>query len=273
MGLAFILSVVVASSTISANEKDSRVLRIVDNGVTTELALPQLLSGIEVLTADIDDSVFGGNKKYSALPLLEVLKIAGVKDLSKYVEIKFVCADGYTVTANAHLFRQKNAQPLLAINALGVAQENLINPRWERYQQGSNVISFDPFYLVWQLNTAEFTHKSPYPWPYQLTQIELLREYTVPDIAPADSAEASVKAGYKVFSSQCMRCHQVRGVGGTLGPELTRLNGMLKVLSKKELKMLVKDVRQFYPQSAMPVFNEVLTDDEIHSVVEYLHTL
>lgn len=276
VGYVIIAFTLIVQFCVNADEKTdglSRHLKIIDGDKAVVVSLQNLLSHVQVHDVEVDDPVFGGKRKYSAVYLQDVFNFAGIKHVTTNAELKLVCADGYVITASPQIFNNKHARPMLAINAQGIDPAKRIDGRWEAYQQGKKIIGFDPFYLVWELDDSEQARSEAYPWPYQLTSIELLKEYLVPDIAPLNDASAEVKAGYQVFSKHCMRCHQVNGIGGSLGPELTRRNGMVSVLTKHELRMLVTNVRQFFPQSAMPVFEKILSESDVNNVVDYLQSV
>lgn len=90
----------------------------------------------------------------------------------------------------------------------------------------------------------------------------------------------SAERGRDLFShheaAQCLRCHMVRGAGGTAGPELTH------IASKLSRAGLVESIVEpgatlaegFGPVSAMPaIMTQVLTPGEVRDIVAYLAVL
>lgn len=76
--------------------------------------------------------------------------------------------------------------------------------------------------------------------------------------------------GQKVFQSQgCIDCHIINGIGGTSGPELTKIG---KKRDKKWLYEFIKNPSSKNPNSAMPAFDN-LKEEELNQLVEYLSSL
>lgn len=77
--------------------------------------------------------------------------------------------------------------------------------------------------------------------------------------------------GQQVYQSQgCSNCHNINGIGGTSGPELTRVgaNGKDAAWHVKHLK----EPRSVVPNSAMPPY-AALSNDDLKSLAAYLVTL
>jgi nitric oxide reductase subunit C len=77
--------------------------------------------------------------------------------------------------------------------------------------------------------------------------------------------------GQQIYQSQgCSNCHNINGIGGTSGPELTRVgaNGKDVAWHVKHLK----DPRSVVPNSAMPPF-AAMSDDDLKSLAAYIVTL
>jgi nitric oxide reductase subunit C len=76
--------------------------------------------------------------------------------------------------------------------------------------------------------------------------------------------------GQKVFQSQgCINCHIINGVGGTSGPELTKIGAKR---DKNWLYEFIKNPSSKNPNSAMPAFDN-LKEEELNQLVEYLSSL
>jgi len=77
--------------------------------------------------------------------------------------------------------------------------------------------------------------------------------------------------GQQVYQSQgCSSCHNINGIGGTSGPELTRVGAKGKEV-EWHVKHL-KDPRSVVPTSAMPPYAS-MSDDDLKSLAAYLVTL
>ncbi len=57
-------------------------------------------------------------------------------------------------------------------------------------------------------------------------------------VSPLDSDIGNAERGQEVFSSTCARCHRVNGVGGSLGPDLSRITA---VRSRDILTRAIRD--------------------------------
>lgn len=82
------------------------------------------------------------------------------------------------------------------------------------------------------------------------------------------AAQAANK-GEEIFQSKCAMCHAVKGKGGTMGPELTKVSAKLK---EKDLKTKLEDPKKTNPSSTMPSFKSLAKDD-MTALIGYLKTL
>lgn len=85
----------------------------------------------------------------------------------------------------------------------------------------------------------------------------------------AGTAGKELTAGEKVYQAQgCSACHIINGIGGTTGPDLT------KVGARRDKEWLIghfKDPSKFVPNSAMPAV--AASDEEITQLADYMLTL
>ena len=89
--------------------------------------------------------------------------------------------------------------------------------------------------------------------------------------AAAGVAGKPQSRGQQIYQEQgCGACHNINGIGGTSGPELTRVgaNGKDAAWHVKHLK----DPHSVVPTSAMPAYDG-LSDDDLKSLAAYLVTL
>lgn len=95
----------------------------------------------------------------------------------------------------------------------------------------------------------------------------------VPAHAQSAAAEGQ-KLAFDRSKGNCLVCHVMQGGEnpGTIGPQLTGLNGRYK---RDELFAIVFDETRRNPLTMMPPFgrNRILTEKEINAIVDFLQTL
>jgi cytochrome c2 len=82
------------------------------------------------------------------------------------------------------------------------------------------------------------------------------------------AAQAANK-GEEIFQAKCAMCHAVKGKGGTMGPDLTKISARMK---EKDLKAKLEDPKKTHPSSAMPSFKS-LPKEDMTALLGYLKTL
>ena len=96
-----------------------------------------------------------------------------------------------------------------------------------------------------------------------------------PEAGAAPSAEEGKKVAFDRRKGNCMSCHAMDGatLPGNIGPPLIAIKERFP--DKEVLRAQIYDSTAKNPQSMMPPFGkyEVLTQEEIDAVVEYLYTL
>ena len=75
--------------------------------------------------------------------------------------------------------------------------------------------------------------------------------------------------GEQLFGQKCIMCHVVKGRGGAIGPELTRIASRM---NPADLKAQLENPKKKNPSSTMPAF-KTLTKPEMDALLEYLKTL
>jgi mono/diheme cytochrome c family protein len=86
-------------------------------------------------------------------------------------------------------------------------------------------------------------------------------------IAAAD-AQANPK-GEQIFNQKCAMCHVVKGKGGAIGPELTRVSAKL---GEADIKAKLENPKSQKPSSSMPSFKS-LSKPDMDALTGYLKTL
>ena len=98
--------------------------------------------------------------------------------------------------------------------------------------------------------------------------------------ATATAAEASVveegkKIAFDRRKGNCLACHMIEGgdLPGNIGPPLVAMEA--RYPDKAKLRAQIWDARRANPSTIMPPFgaHNILTEEEIDKVVEYIHTL
>lgn len=102
-------------------------------------------------------------------------------------------------------------------------------------------------------------------------------------LAPTGSAvaakESVVEQGKKIAFNRkkgnCLACHQIEGgtMPGNIGPPLVAMKQRFP--DKSRLREQIANPTKFNPNSAMPPFGKhnILSEDEIDKVVEFIYTL
>jgi nitric oxide reductase subunit C len=80
-----------------------------------------------------------------------------------------------------------------------------------------------------------------------------------PLVASAAASTKPAQHGEALFRSLgCSGCHTIKGVGGKVGPDLTRVGGRR---STGWIKQQIRNPKSHFPNSIMPSFNKLSTGD------------
>jgi len=82
------------------------------------------------------------------------------------------------------------------------------------------------------------------------------------------AAQAESK-GEQIFKQKCTMCHVVKGKGGAIGPDLTRIASAMK---ENDLKAQLESPKKKNPSSSMPSF-KTLPKADMDDLMGYLKTL
>jgi len=249
---------------------DDRVLRVRDGSSARQYALGDLVAAIGLTELEVAKDPHFGDRVFAGFELGALLEHVGLGDAP---ELLLVCQDGYSIPFEASMLSQSALQALLAVRdtALPVGGE----AHWAEFRHGSELIDFDPFYLVWASSDASIDLGTEVvPWPFQLTEIRRFdrARYFAP-ARPTTSAGEDVRAGFATYTAHCGKCHRMRGVGGELGPALDRQGSLASVFTTAQLRDYVRHDGTRYPQSKMPQFSNLLSPAEIDQVVAYLQAM
>ena len=93
--------------------------------------------------------------------------------------------------------------------------------------------------------------------------------------AAASAIEEGKKIAFDRRLGNCMSCHVMAGatLEGNAGPPLIAMKARFP--DKARLRAQIWDATKMNPQSLMPPFgrHEILTEDQIDKVVEFIHSL
>ena len=100
-----------------------------------------------------------------------------------------------------------------------------------------------------------------------------------PGIAAEAEAASMIEEGREIAldrrKGNCMACHIIAGatLPGNIGPPLVAMKARFP--DKAKLRAQIRDSSQINPRTLMPPFgrHEILTEDEIDKVVEFVHSL
>ncbi|MBI4057552.1 MAG: c-type cytochrome [Elusimicrobia bacterium] len=110
-------------------------------------------------------------------------------------------------------------------------------------------------------------------WPWQVQGLELVKLSLFlgrADLSSNPRATASIREGQKAFVAQCIHCHEALGQGGDKGPDLSKA---VANHAEDSFVKYVKNPKALYPNSQMPGFERVLSDQKLKSIFTYLNAL
>jgi len=82
------------------------------------------------------------------------------------------------------------------------------------------------------------------------------------------AAQAENK-GEQIFKQKCAMCHLVKGQGGKIGPDLSKIAATMKEM---DLKAQLENPKKANPSSSMPSF-KTLPKADMDALMGYLKTL
>ncbi len=268
---ALALLILFAGCASARNGNDARVLRVGDGAATRQYPLPELRDdlGFQQLRV-VEDPHFDGERVFVGFPLEVLLEHVGLGDAE---ELLFVCGDGYLIAFRTSVLSQPKLQALLAVRDAAMPAGG--STHWLPFRHGTELVSFDPFYLVWSSEDESIDlGTDALPWAFQLVEIQRFdRDAYFAPARPALSASAEVREGFAVYRDHCGKCHRVRGVGGEVGPALDRVGSLSSVLNHAQLSDFVRHDSARFPRSKMPDFSKLLSPAQIDRVVSYLEAM
>ncbi len=211
------------------------------------------------------DPVYNTEKQYKAYPLAKIVNSLARQSTKSLIDsiLVFTATDGYKVTMSYQ-------DALLEKGYIAFKDLSAKNESWVKFKFGNESITPAPYYLVW---TNPELDKWRYPSPFQLTSISLQSATSYFSSAAPVSNNTKVKQGFSLFSRYCIRCHSVNHTGGKLGPELNLPKNITDYYSEQKLTDFILDASSFRPKTKMPVFKNILNNEDALAIQYYLKAM
>jgi mono/diheme cytochrome c family protein len=263
--LALALSLWALGVNSHANAEEAR-LTVSAGGEPRSFTAAELLARPDASTIEIAHDVsYERPMAYRAVPLLALLGQVG----ARFDTIEARAADGFVSQIPLALIEKGadgGSEAWIAID-----DSKAPWPALPGKDAGAG-----PFYLVWQ--HAERSGVGSEQWPYQLAALTATESpaHRWPQIAVGHdvAADAPERLGQKVFVTQCMPCHRMKGAGAAdIGPDLGQPMGPTQYLSNEGLRKLIRDPKSVrtWPEQRMPAFGaDKLSETELDAVIAYL---
>lgn len=252
--LGFLLLVSCAHAPQSGGQEGA-TLRFQENGVERgTFTLAQLKKQVSPENVSGFDPYYQRTKRWSALPLGPVLKLAFPSGDLKAQEFTLRARDGYTVPVSGARLLEGGAY---------LAFADLDGP-WEPI--GTQHADPSPWYLVWKGETQGDLSTHPRPWALDSIAIEPF-EAVFPLVVPR-SKEPKVQEGFSLFRQHCVKCHAINQQGGRVGPELNVPKNVTEYRDEAFLRAWIRNPFA-YRVSVMPPSGQ-LSEDELSALLAYL---
>lgn len=248
---------IVAENTTNASTK-----QIVDSMSIDLLALQQegKLKNTHLVTVQ-DDPVYHSIKRYQAVALSKLLSsYTAIKTIDpKNYQIVFECEDGYKPMMP--LQKIMDSKAYVAVSDIDAPKGQL----WSEIIKDGHEMKAAPFYLIYEAVPA---NETDYKWPYNLVKIQLVNNsLNIALIAPKDDPKA--QAGFDLFDKNCVTCHAINKIGGTMGPELNYPKSVTEYWKKDQLKKFIQHPASFRNDVKMPTLTNI-TPRDIDQIFYYL---
>jgi mono/diheme cytochrome c family protein len=259
-------SLIAAAQVIGAESETA--LHFVRNGtVVRTVDRPTLEKNCAAQTVSLDDPYYGRPMRFRACPLAEVLRIGFGEPVAALSGDTFLlrARDGYAKPASGARLLESGG--FLAFADADHAHGD--DPGWQPIERKQ--ANPGPYYMVWTLPPG--TDWQQYPWPYELTTIEITSlDAAFPHIAPRGAApDSPAQLGFTIFRQQCIACHAINREGGTIGPDLNVPQSIVEYRPVEQIKAYIRNPQTFR-YTNMPAHPQ-LTDAELDGLVAYFSTM
>lgn len=264
------LACALALILLGAPARSEPVLSLKSDGAARTYTAAQLLARPDAVSVTVpSDIAYGGRATYRAVPVLALLKEAGIPSDAP-IEVKAL--DGFVAHYPAGLFTEGGPDGARAF----VAVEPQHAP-WPKLK--GKTATAGPFYIVWQNPHAG--RVSSEHWAYQVASIESALDPLVRwpqiDVAPSLPADAPARRGLTVFIHHCMPCHQMNGGGeSTIGPDLNLPMNPTEYFRPEALRALIRDPAavRTWPERRMPGFDAaIIPERDLDDLIAYLDAM
>jgi mono/diheme cytochrome c family protein len=241
----------------------------VEGNVVNGLSQEDLVKALPVKSLVTENPTTAKTVTYIGVDLVDLLNLAFGDQWKRYDLVKFVSRDGYQplITREAILAHRG----LVALREEGRENFSLVQRR-----QGETV-NPGPFWLVWDtIGDSSAKTDAWLSWPWQLAGLELTRlnrEFS--RSAPSADASEEANRGFTAFLQHCIKCHQMNGTGGDIGPELNYPISVTEYWQPEWLLRFIVDPRSVRYNAKMVGFYAGVQNREaiIRDIVSYLNAM
>jgi mono/diheme cytochrome c family protein len=254
-----------SSAGVSASDTELRFVR--EGRTVKQIDLETLKRSCKVETITLDDPYYGRRMSFLAFPLRQVLA-AGFGTLAEELrglDLFLRARDGYVKPTTGDRLVEDGAYLAFA----DAAHAHGADPGWQPIDRRQ--VDPGPYYLVWTKPEQRDPHR--YPWPYQLTSIEIVSyaaEY--PDTIPRTAERGSPAwTGFEIFKAECIACHAINGQGGKIGPDLNVPKSIVEYRPSEQVKQYIRNPEAFR-HTSMPA-HEHLSAAQLDALIAYFETM
>jgi mono/diheme cytochrome c family protein len=261
-------AVFVAAAAARAGAAESATLQFVRNGTTVRTVdLAALKAACPVQTVSLDDPYYQRRMSFLACPLADVVRLGFGQPVEALAGETFLlrARDGYAKPASG----ARLVEPGGFLAYADAAHARGDDPGWQPIDRKQ--VDPGPFYVVW--TAPQQADPLTYPWPYQLTTIEIASLDTLyPHIVPRGAAaDSPARAGFDIFRAECIACHAINREGGTVGPDLNVPQSIVEYRPAEQIKAYVRDPATFR-YTNMPAHPQ-LSDQQLDALIAYFSAM
>ncbi len=208
------------------------------------------------------DHTFKQTKQYKAYLFKDVLDYFLAQLEENWVKsadpakilVTYQCGDGYNATMTL-----KNA--LSQDSYLAFTDLSSETAAWT----GKLAAKMPPFYLIWENIPYE---DKRFVWPFGLSKLKL----TPYEVAYQAILPEVNMAGFQLFEQNCLKCHSLNKVGGSMGPEFNYPKNILEYWEEEDIWAFINNPKSYRYSSKMPPIKH-LQRSEFDQIMAYLEEL
>jgi cytochrome c2 len=241
-------------------ESDGQTIKNANsNNTEIRVALQPLLKQRTVKTVHVlYDDYFKGPKEYlgyEMAPIIDSIIKSESFDTTRSIII-FECHDGYKPSLPIGKLYDK-VKPYIVYKDL--------NEKGDKNWNDSIRAKFRPYYLVWDSAKKE---DNSFVWPYGLISITLTStEAQNRLIYPFNNS--SLVAGFNLFRNNCIKCHSLNGVGGSMAPEFNFPKNITEYWKGDDIISFARNPKSYRRNSTMPAVTGI-SDSDYKEIILYL---